>query len=430
MLMKKDLKKFEQFIRKISKEPGVDFTNKLMDKLREEHPCFKKNSNNNFSWQIINLININNMKKSTISFAIFAIVFVAAGIFLHFNSETRLADAFLEKAYARYEKIIQNNFAHKIELMSGDNFEDYLAIFDSEDNIDLGVQLREYGRISYVFNMISSPAVDLYYEKDQPILKINNNNKTRYFKYSLEKGINPETNPWEEIFPQENYTHADQILTLINTLKMDPKTTIIENNDKEIVFSHPTDIKLGTGDIISEEYHFNKKTKELIKKDETTLRDGKKYTLRTETITRSETDDKTLSFAENDRLISLSAEQYYYGGGANGYQYVATFNYDKQNEKIITIGDIFKDYEKGLKKLSDYSREKLPDLVKEYFVEDFVNDGTKPIAKNFSQFNFTQDENEAITGINLHFAEYQVAPGCVGAVDLFIPIDEINDLLK
>ena len=56
--MKKDLKKFEQFIRKISKEPGVDFTNKLMDKLREEHPCFKKNSNNNFSWQIIKLINI------------------------------------------------------------------------------------------------------------------------------------------------------------------------------------------------------------------------------------------------------------------------------------------------------------------------------------------------------------------------------------
>lgn len=43
------------------------------------------------------------MKKSTIGFAIFAIVFVAAGIFLHFNSETRLADAF-RKATPNTEK--------------------------------------------------------------------------------------------------------------------------------------------------------------------------------------------------------------------------------------------------------------------------------------------------------------------------------------
>lgn len=429
MPMKKDLKKIEQFIRKLRKEPGADFTNKLADELCRKHPHFQQN-NNNFSWNIINLININ-MKKNTIGLALFMTLLVSGGIFLHLNlnSESRIANVFLEKAYAKYEKIIQNNFYHEIELKSGKDFEDYLAIFDSEDNIDLGVELREYGRPTYIFNMVSSPNVDLYYENDHPILKIKNNSKTKYFEYSLEKGFSPGENAWEEIFPKTSYNHEGQILNLIKNLKNDKKTTILKNNEDEIIFSRPTDIDLGTGDTVFEEYYFNKKDKELIKKEEVTTNNDKKYVLRIDIISRTETNDETLSFTENENLISLSAEQYYYAGGANGFAYFATFNYDKNNEKILTISDIFKNPQKGLQKLSDYSREKLPNTL-EYPDKEMIADGTKPTAKNFSQFNFSQNENKEITGINLHFTEYQVAPGCEGATDLFVPLNVVGDLLK
>lgn len=103
-------------------------------------------------------------------------------------------------------------------------------------------------------------------------------------------------------------------------------------------------------------------------------------------------------------------------------KYISTINYDKKENKIITLYDLIKKDEELLNKLSSLSYQAICnnndiDNVKN---EDFIKEGTTPLYKNFE--NFIINKNS----LDVYFNEYQVLPYYYGAIRVEIGYDEIN----
>lgn len=111
----------------------------------------------------------------------------------------------------------------------------------------------------------------------------------------------------------------------------------------------------------------------------------------------------------NNRFISFVIRPSGYTGGAHGYQYVVTFNYDVVNKKILSITDF-----KTLDEVSEQSRMSLKQQFQDKGVwdttmEGWINEGTDPVnLENFSAFTFTDKI------ITMYFGQYQVAPYVFG----------------
>lgn len=126
-------------------------------------------------------------------------------------------------------------------------------------------------------------------------------------------------------------------------------------------------------------------------------------------------DIKTHIVQSNEKYISFVARLSGYTGGAHGYQYVVTFNYDVTNKKILSITDF-----KTLEQVSDQSRTLLKQQFQEKEVwdnsmQEWINEGTDPAkVENFNAFTFTDKI------LTVYFGQYQVAPYVFGESEVEI----------
>lgn len=100
-------------------------------------------------------------------------------------------------------------------------------------------------------------------------------------------------------------------------------------------------------------------------------------------------------------------------GGAHPNHYMWSISYDKENNQIIDIVSLQKQYPNLLKNFSTYSREEL--IVNPKVDMNMMLEGTKPTPNNFSVFAFSPK------GIILFFPQYQVAPYSEGTFEITYP---------
>jgi len=110
-------------------------------------------------------------------------------------------------------------------------------------------------------------------------------------------------------------------------------------------------------------------------------------------------------------------------GHAHPYHGHRVLNFDLMNNKEIALNDLFKPKAKFLEVFAQYANQKLQQTVGE---KDkwMIAEGTKPIAKNFKNWNIEDD------AILITFDEYQVAPYVYGPQEVTIPFSELKGLLS
>lgn len=123
----------------------------------------------------------------------------------------------------------------------------------------------------------------------------------------------------------------------------------------------------------------------------------------------------------NQMLASLRlAIEGYQAGRAHPYHKYDVLNFNLMTGKLITLDELFKPNSKYLTFISNFCRQKLGEKLQDKWM---LNDGTKPIGKNFKIWNL--DAN----GLRFTFEEYQVAPYVEGSQEVVIPFVELKDLL-
>ncbi len=133
------------------------------------------------------------------------------------------------------------------------------------------------------------------------------------------------------------------------------------------------------------------------------------------------------TIARNDaRIISVVIHIDQYTGGAHGQEIIQTFNYDLDAKTQITVQSLLQKYPDFLEKVSTLARAELrlklaedAQVSQNEINTEMLNDGTSPIAENFSLFSFPDD-----THITLYFTQYQVAPYVFGSpkITLLFPL--------
>lgn len=432
--MKYFFKKTEREIKKLRAKPREEFREALAKKLLFNHSQFVEEKVE--PWPLKNLLNLENMKskKMYLGLSLVLVMSLVVGGSMLYPGTNKM---FLNKAYAHYEQMIEDAYlAQKISLVSGPDFEEYLALFtpDNYENgsEDLLIGLTEYGRKSYIVETVTDENVELSYKEESPLLKIKVGNDWKYFLYSTENlsSGGDILNPWEEMLNMNTEIKGNSNLSLIDTLREDKNLIKIDStNDSEMVFMRKhSKIELANGEQLFEKYYFDKNSKELLKKEEFTTYNDRDYILRVEKFEKFSDEDNFL-FYEDENILSIAANQYYYAGGANGFSYFATLSYDKGSQKILTIDDIFVDTEAGLSALSDFAREELPKVLQAPDVE-WIARGTASEANNYANYNFVHNNVGELSGLNIHFPEYQVSAGFEGSQTLFVPYDVFGELLK
>ena len=109
---------------------------------------------------------------------------------------------------------------------------------------------------------------------------------------------------------------------------------------------------------------------------------------------------------------------------ASGYDFSKIYNIDKATDKVVQLGDLFKDGSGWQKVLDDEILRQMKDDMasdseKVYFPEDF-----KGVAADRNYY-FSADGNLVVV-----FDEYEVAPGSMGEVEFTIDRGVYADLLK
>jgi hypothetical protein len=122
----------------------------------------------------------------------------------------------------------------------------------------------------------------------------------------------------------------------------------------------------------------------------------------------------------NDKFISILVSGSNYLGGAHPNGVYFSINYDLLNNKPLLISDLFNPDSGYLNVLSEASASELVETIGADIPEDFIIDGTAPIADNFKVFNLTD------TALVITFPEYQVAPYAFGPQTVVLEMSGVN----
>lgn len=129
-----------------------------------------------------------------------------------------------------------------------------------------------------------------------------------------------------------------------------------------------------------------------------------------------------------DSLLSLEIQsQIYFNGAAHPFHNIFTYNYDFKKQKIISITDLFDP--KNMDKLSSLVITKLMDNFKtkgqfDGTLDSWIKGGASSDIKNYGHFLIKKD------GLEILFDEYQVASYADGQPRVFIPYNEIKDIIS
>lgn len=116
----------------------------------------------------------------------------------------------------------------------------------------------------------------------------------------------------------------------------------------------------------------------------------------------------------------------YAAGGAHGYADFATFTYDLENGKDVTLADVFSNDPDYLTTISTYVRADLIEQFEKMYAESgiegpvdtgWIEEGTKPEVEFFKNFTIQADDT-----IRFYFPSYQVAAYAAGEQMVTMPI--------
>lgn len=116
----------------------------------------------------------------------------------------------------------------------------------------------------------------------------------------------------------------------------------------------------------------------------------------------------------NNNYVSFVTRLYYFTGGAHGITEVYAFNYDLKKDKEITLLDFLNSSQPAVEKLADLAKKDIAfqleasGVPSDSFLQQMVEDGTKPTLDNYQNFSFSYDS------LTIYFQQYQVAPGAMG----------------
>ena len=163
----------------------------------------------------------------------------------------------------------------------------------------------------------------------------------------------------------------------------------------------------------------------------------------------------------SDKLLSIVMDWNGFTGYLNYDYFPATINYDLKKERTVSLEELFEPKSKYLEKIAEESRkilkrtclscgcgqnihagDPLPESMMKKAEEHnqkadgnansmisfqdsyFFEKGTEPKEGNFANWSI------APTGLKITFGEYQVGPGCIGIIDITIPVSDLQPSLR
>ncbi len=111
----------------------------------------------------------------------------------------------------------------------------------------------------------------------------------------------------------------------------------------------------------------------------------------------------------------------YTEGAAHPYHYTITVNHDLENDKDVTLDEVFQPNSNYLQALSDYSK---AELSKRDIGFEGFEQGADPTPENYHNWNVSDK------GLIITFDEYQVAPYAAGPQIVAISFSEVAGLIN
>lgn len=124
----------------------------------------------------------------------------------------------------------------------------------------------------------------------------------------------------------------------------------------------------------------------------------------------------------DDRILSIRLDLYLYTGGAHGNGSTWTFVFDKEQDVLLTLQDLFNASTDYIAFLSNRSIEELSQREMLDNLE-WLREGAGEDAFNFTNFILTE------TDFVIIFDAYQVGPYAAGSPEVAIGIDSLSDYL-
>lgn len=121
----------------------------------------------------------------------------------------------------------------------------------------------------------------------------------------------------------------------------------------------------------------------------------------------------------SDNAISITFEIWNYMSNPEGNLDILTLNYNLLTGQRLGLVDIFEQPDVALELMSNWARKKLAPRLGAALRTKMLEDGTAPLAENFSSLTLTPD------GLCINFQPYQVAPWNAGIQKVDIPLSEL-----
>lgn len=111
---------------------------------------------------------------------------------------------------------------------------------------------------------------------------------------------------------------------------------------------------------------------------------------------------------------------FYNNGAAHPGDYSMTLNYDLDQGRELTLGDLFLPNSNYLEVISQYC---IAELGKQPFFDGPFTTGADPTEENYRNWNITPE------GLMITFDTYQVAPGAAGPQVVIVPYGQLSALI-
>jgi len=133
--------------------------------------------------------------------------------------------------------------------------------------------------------------------------------------------------------------------------------------------------------------------------------------------------DYTVEYAD-DNMISVNFEQAASIGGLRPETNSFTLNYDLKAGRELKLADLFKPGSKYLTTIAEYCLNDLKARNDSGIAHDEFEDGAKPDADNYTNWNITPK------GLMIIFTPYQVAPEIYGSLKVIVPYSQLKDVVR
>ena len=167
---------------------------------------------------------------------------------------------------------------------------------------------------------------------------------------------------------------------------------------------------------------FNQRLNDLVVKEVDMWRQSFQELRVTPNSTGSSLDLKYTAISQMGDLWSFKFDSSFYAdAAAHPGLNSMTLNYDLNQGKELTLGDLFLPNSNYLEVISNYC---VAELSKQQFFDGPFTEGAKPTPDNYRNWNIASD------GLLITFDTYQVGPGAAGPQQVKVPYTELKSIIN